>query len=302
MVYISPSFRVEGEQVVQLPKGINDAISVRNTEDNRVSVTPVDIYIDRLNGWLFGPLSVISPNPAAGFIVLSSLTQFFEAHAQYEFGVDTDEKGINSGDYFRRMIESVVMPHAQLDFTASDKEQKTAKETATRAIWKAVRNGLFHDGMIRYGIVLDRTFDAPITIIEPWRVTPLVVINTHELLEVLSRYFNDNYVPRLKSDETIRRNFEMRWKKNLEHPRMPGDASTKPRIGLPQTSHEVNDTLSSEISDPFHADGTVSWLPQSLPPSPIGVDQEAWDTLPASPNYSLEVRFPVSEDEEDKEK
>ncbi len=101
----------------------------------------VDVYEDRVNGWLIEPAKIINSYEHSGLSVLHIIFAYFEGHAAFYHGIDTNNQ---SNKCFRRAFK-VVFPQIS---------SHPLVDQIMDILWFDGRNGLAHIGFPRRRIVL----------------------------------------------------------------------------------------------------------------------------------------------------
>ena len=153
------------------------------------------IFEDRIRGWQLDAAKEIRDKLITSegefetyqFALLALLFSYFEMIGQYINGVLSD---LQSKKVFVRGLQSVF---SQFDHAAGS------------LIYKRIRCGMYHAGIIQHGALLSTRFDEPIRIEQ----TPdLVFVNPVKLIDALAENFS-GYITRLKDaqNKTLRANF-----------------------------------------------------------------------------------------------
>jgi hypothetical protein len=163
----------------------------------------VAVFADRVRSWQLDVAErQAHENPHSGFAVLSSLLSYFEMYAKHREGFT--ETG-RSGEFFKKGVEWV--------FDRWDGPPEVRTLVADR-LWKAARNGLYHDGLTSAGIVLSGEFDATMRVTrnEDSGEIGEVHINPVRLVQQVQIHFS-GYILRLlnPANDGLRTNFEKRF-------------------------------------------------------------------------------------------
>ena len=175
---------------------------IHNLEDFPEGLTldnKIEVFIARVEGWLLGPAREMIAMGVGyrGFALLSMVTSYFEMIAKYADGFTEERK---SGHYFKRGLQ-LVFPEMELPDA----------EDLLSALYSRVRNGLYHVGMTKPGVVLvDPDFGPGSIAYEEEGGTVAVAPDT--LVEDLSIHFN-GFTKALRdpADQILRTNFERRF-------------------------------------------------------------------------------------------
>lgn len=179
----------------------------RRFTDQSFGVSPsiddkISVFEDRVLGWQLEVAELIreqienaptgSPWQHAAFGLLNSLVSYFEMIAQYRSGQSSSGK---SGQFFQDGLED-VFPR---QFSVAEK----------KAIYSAVRCGLYHNAMTKRGVVLSGDFPNAVNATLDANGDIIALINPHRLSPVLVNHFNDYVVELRKPTNTaLRSSFE----------------------------------------------------------------------------------------------
>ena len=147
-------------------------------------------------------IQVADKIPHSGFGVLSILLSYFESIAKFEAGYENTD---NSKMFFEIGVQSVY-PYM------SDPLPIDVTETALERLYKSVRCGMYHRGIIGKKVMLTGESDS----LEIWITRDgtdvRVVINPHQLADIIKQHFIA-YITKLRDPEntTLRANFERRY-------------------------------------------------------------------------------------------
>lgn len=103
----------------------------------------IDLYEDRVSGWIFHPARLLNKDEHSGFALLQVLLSYFEGHAVFRRGEDSESK---SKEYFSETLLSV--------FPEVLKFPDGIKSGFIEIMYRDARCGLYHTGMVRRRIVL----------------------------------------------------------------------------------------------------------------------------------------------------
>jgi hypothetical protein len=176
------------------------AISPKHTADsfeNGMSLDEkIEVFVARVEGWQLGiAREVVDKDiPHRGFALLNIVTSYFEMIAKY------------NGDFAGK-----ERPHAYFDkgvlavFPMIAQWPKEARKGFLESLYRNVRNGLYHVGMVGPNVILSGELTAPIQYCPE---TKLVAINPDKLVEALQSHFNA-YANDLRdqTNVTLRQNF-----------------------------------------------------------------------------------------------
>ncbi|NOS68759.1 MAG: hypothetical protein HOP33_02370 [Verrucomicrobia bacterium] len=166
----------------------------------------VDVYEDRIRGWLLTWAHELNKPEHAGFAALQLALAFFEGFAVFHDGEDSDGR---SGAFFGRGFR-LVFP--QLDELPEKKAESIVKK-----LYRLGRCGLFHLGMVRAGVFLhDGDFEFEVGF-DAADEAAAIYINRHLFVKAITTRF-EQYITELrdKSNSERRRRFVIAWK--LVHP------------------------------------------------------------------------------------
>jgi len=119
------------------------AISPRFTEDklNGASFEDVvDIFEDRMSGWLIEPANQLKSEPHAGFAILAIVLSYFEPIGQ---ALEGSRKSGGSRKLFARGLRAVFP-----DLAASESDALIGE------LYEQLRCGMFHDGITREKVLI----------------------------------------------------------------------------------------------------------------------------------------------------
>ncbi|RRR75358.1 MAG: hypothetical protein EI684_04900 [Candidatus Viridilinea halotolerans] len=169
--------------------------------DNDTIADRIDVYADRIQGWLIDCGHILNQHEHAGFGVLNMAFSYFEGYSSFLRGEDSEKQGKT---FFEEAIYSVIPDLQQFS-------EKTRSEIV-KILWKDGRNGLFHIGMSRRRIaLLDGSHVFACSLDEQQRVVA-VFINRHGIIKAIEDHHH-RYVERLRDPNEIdlRNNFERAW-------------------------------------------------------------------------------------------
>jgi len=157
----------------------------------------VEVFIARVEGWLLGPAAEMVAKGVShrGFALLMILSSYFEMIAKYKDGFVGEGK---SAHYFKQGLLS-AFPDLTLPDDAAFVDQ----------FYSRIRNGLYHAGMTRAGVLLSD--DIP-GVIAYQPATGLIGVSPDRLAQALRAHFatyeNDL---RLGLNSDVRGKFERRF-------------------------------------------------------------------------------------------
>ncbi len=152
-------------------------------------LTKILIFEDRYNEWFFEVGNRLKPDNEAGFVILMIVASCIEGLAQYGHGENS--RG-NSKERFIEQFRTIF----------------SFPEDISEIMYDSMRCGLFHDSMIRKGIMISTNFG----IVTPTSEDGTYIINPHLFLEDLQYYF-EQYIKTLQdpANSDKREKFEKIW-------------------------------------------------------------------------------------------
>lgn len=199
-ISISPNYFITEINPDKFTKGtfIGNKVVFGQTFDQNLK-GKIIIYEDRVKGWFLDHARSLLKEKHADFVVLMICTSFLEGYQQFKEGISSKSQ---SQEMIKRALGSM--------FQISDK-QKWVLDIFV----EGVRNGLFHDGMTKERISLNRDSQAPIIIKEDFG--GMILINPILFFWVIEEDFKE-YIDNLKNPENkeLREKFEKHW--NEKHP------------------------------------------------------------------------------------
>lgn len=182
-IYIAPniigSIQDNGEYLVFDEKEISE-LDPTNILDK------IKIYERQVKGWFLEPtLRMVKYKPEnKGFLVLMSCLSYFEGVEQYRTGISSQ------GNSQRTFINAMNRLYPG-----------QFSENQIRRLYNQARCGLFHDGMTKGQIIINRTYDNSIEI-----TNNDIKINPQKLLQDIINDFND-FIELLKIDLEAQQKF-----------------------------------------------------------------------------------------------
>jgi hypothetical protein len=120
----------------------------------------IDVYEDRVSGWLIKPACALTAIPNSGFAVLTLALTYFEGYATYRNGTDSKDQ---SKKYFHEAYLEVFF-HAK---AAPGHEDVPITDDLHGRIadimYEDGRCGQFHDGMCRKRVLISSAATAPVS-------------------------------------------------------------------------------------------------------------------------------------------
>ena len=155
----------------------------------------VRIYEDRVRGWFLDHAKTLIKEQHADFVVLMICTSYLEGNQQFKEGKSS--KIGESGETIKRALKSILPVPKE-------------KEWVFDKFVSEVRHGLFHDGMTRELVSINRNFPNPFSINKDFG--GMLLINPILFLWVIEEDFKE-YIGDLKNpnNKELRENFEKHW-------------------------------------------------------------------------------------------
>jgi hypothetical protein len=174
----------------------------------------VAIYEDQVRGWFLDQARILERCSDHGaFVLLLVALSYVEGHAIFYKGQDSSNQ---SPLFFRDAFKAIFPP------ISDDPE---IVDQAITELYRQVRCGLFHTGMIRKKVVLDGTFSLPTHAIvdSASKTVQRVEINPHKVLDAIEDHLS-RYVMRLRNpaERKLRGNFEKAWELRMRLDQVKG--------------------------------------------------------------------------------
>ena len=163
------------------------------------------VFEDRVFGWQLNIAAELMKHDGdAGFAVLHIVTSYFEMIAMYIHGPGP----AGSAEYFKK--------GARAAFPELDDEHPQHVRWFIRSLYRAVRCGLYHQGMTRVGILLSGDIGAPYEFNDLGPGKHEIIINPKLLTDHLRAHLED-YLKRLRdsANAEARTNFEAMYDSEL---------------------------------------------------------------------------------------
>jgi hypothetical protein len=162
----------------------------------------VDVFEDRLIGWLINPARALNELEHAGFAVFQVLLAYFEGHATFYRGEDSKHK---SEAFFKAAFLQVFPEILEYGDEIADQ--------IISIMYHDVRCGLYHTGMARRRFVLN---DGQTTIrvgITGDHDVQVVIVDRYSFVDRIESHLG-HYVKRLRDQNEVelRDNFNLAWK------------------------------------------------------------------------------------------
>lgn len=172
----------------------------------------VDVFEDRVTGWLFSPIRALLPRPSMWVPALGLSLTYFEPIASYRRG---EESHGASGEFFREGFVDV--------FRSSEHDPALLDRIAS-VLYQDARCGFFHDAMLRDRIYVGTASDSPLHVTVPLRdgapdpeaEIQSVLIELNRFMEYVEGHFT-SYLARLRDSsnveerEAFSRACEVKW-------------------------------------------------------------------------------------------
>jgi len=197
---------------------ITGDITFADLEAERVS--KIDVLEAQVKNWLFMPaehLAAITPTIGKkyehGMSLFALELMFFEPHGQYLTGKDSQRQSgklfLHAFDKFRTWLAS----RNRVDAEFGEEQAKNVHDWA--------RNGLFHSGQIKDGLLVDirRMSKGPFSKNPKWEGW---LVNPWQLLRDIEDYFED-YIytlrnPSTSEDQQLVENFQQTFRRLITAP------------------------------------------------------------------------------------
>ncbi len=172
----------------------------------------IDIHEDRVQGWMLQPARALLYDVAHGAVASFALMlTYFESYAFYRFGTKFSQEGFKQGmqEVVDVVLDSTDRPHP---------DRQTILESIASLVYTDGRCGLFHAGMIRRGIVLDKIPGGPEIVLlasihkQTGRIDH-VRIDPYKLENAIRSHFQRHVAAlRAGTDRALLAAFESAWK------------------------------------------------------------------------------------------
>jgi hypothetical protein len=180
------------------------AISPKHTADDfKDGMTldqKIEVFIESVRGWHLGVAKEMTDKDIANraFAQLHIVTSYFEMIAKYREGFIGEGQ---SEKHFKKGVQSV--------FPIIDPWPQNVSDDLLTLLYKKVRNGLYHVGMILPGVIL--SWDPPFPM-QYDHQNKVLIINPNKLIEALQNHFEE-YAAELSNPSNVetRINFEKRF-------------------------------------------------------------------------------------------
>lgn len=159
--------------------------------------SPVDVYEEQINSWLFRPLEQLALDKKIsfenGYSMFGLELLFFEPHGKYLSGNSISA----SGKCFRFGFDKFLMFLEQNLLV--DKE--TLKKIKSTNFYGISRCGIFHDMTIKSGLLIDSIYMEKTKVFYESPIKNGILVNPWNFLEAQKIYFN-NYIKELRLNPT----------------------------------------------------------------------------------------------------
>lgn len=163
----------------------------------------IDIFEDRLRGWFLAPARRLLDDDNGAFAALHVLLAYFEAHAIYSRGEDSKNR---SKQFFIEALVQVLGLHK------GDSPLPPFLTEVGERLYDGVRCGLFHDGMIRHGVLVRRGGQPLVVAVsQDWKIQG-IILDVDSFTHSIERHLDD-YLAQLRDPKNIqlRENFAKAW-------------------------------------------------------------------------------------------
>lgn len=169
---------------------ITEDITMGDLETGRIS--SVQVYKKQMTNWLFRPARHLAEmkgdkfnNYENGIALFVLLLTFFESHGQYISGIDSNGKS-------RQIFRSGFQRFANY-ITIKNKVDSCFAEFDSSKLYDWARNGLFHNGYIKNGLLVDITKRKKLVFykdirFDGWLVDPWIMLD--EMESYFTEYMN----------------------------------------------------------------------------------------------------------------
>jgi len=155
----------------------------------------IRIYEDRVRGWFLDHAKTLIKEKHADFVVLMICASYLEGNQQFKEGKSS--KIGETDEIIKRSLKSILTVPEE-------------KEWVFDTFVSEVRHGLFHDGMTRNMVSLNRDFPNPFSISKNFE--GMILINPILFFWEIEEDFKE-YIWNLKNpnNKELRENFEKHW-------------------------------------------------------------------------------------------
>ncbi|MBD2497898.1 hypothetical protein [Nostoc sp. FACHB-280] len=158
----------------------------RNNEllDPTIIDNKIKIYEREVKEWFLKPAkNLLSQDSFVNaFIALMVCMSYFEGVEQYKTGMISNGR---SKDYFKNSIKRIY-------------PDKSFQNSDLNKLYSKTRCGLFHNGMVKGGVIFNNNYPEPIEFINDGE---LIKVNPTQLLQDIQNDF-ENYINELKSTDS----------------------------------------------------------------------------------------------------
>lgn len=162
----------------------------------------VDVYADRIKGWLLCWAHELNREEHAGFAVLQLALAFFEGFAVFYYGEDSLRK---SAIFFGKGLRLVFPKLGDLPVKRAD--------AISNKLYSMGRCGLLHLGMVRSGVFLRDGDYAFLVEFDSVEEVAAIYIDRHKFFHAISTRFEE-YICELRDESNVERRerFVTAWK------------------------------------------------------------------------------------------
>ncbi|AJD58878.1 hypothetical protein [Synechococcus elongatus] len=162
----------------------------------------VDVYEDKVRGWLINCGRILNHHEHAGFGVLQTALAYFESYTIFFRGEDSYKR---SKEFFAEGFNSV--------FPKPSQYQQSIWDEFIKILYKDGRCGLSHFGMTRTKVLLqDGSPTFRLMINSQDNSIQFILVDRYSLVDSIDQHFS-NYVMTIrdKSESHLRNNFYKAW-------------------------------------------------------------------------------------------
>lgn len=157
--------------------------------------TPIDVYEEQMNSWLFKPLESLSTNKYItfenGYAMLGLELLFFEPHGKYLSG-NTITGSRNCFEFGFTPFLKFLEQNALIDLD-------TLTKINSVNFYRISRCGIFHDMTMKSGILIDSIHMEISKVLYNSPINDGILVSPWNFLDALKAYF-DNYISELRND------------------------------------------------------------------------------------------------------
>ncbi|MBI5931508.1 MAG: hypothetical protein HY862_19530 [Chloroflexi bacterium] len=246
LVFISPSYRLSTDENWPIKmSSIADEVKVIDGHGSELSVKIIDIYKDIVYGWFFDVADRLNEAPD-GFVILMIGIAFLDSHSQLRLGKSSLSGKEVFYDAFVEIFESVIDIETVPVRAISKNHKESLLRSLAKCLYVNVRNGLFHDLMIRNLIELKHIPNSPME--AEWTnqsEIQYIGIDPRKFIVHLKNYF-EMYLSILPQDMALQSNFKNGWNailgnNTIQQAKIPIDSSYP--ASTPSNLHYTNSNI-----------------------------------------------------------